>query len=181
MSENLTGQTAPDTDETFDAPDEQTPANPPQPQDPPTQTEGQENKPPTLPPTFTRANVKRVVPITVQHPLYPGVNFDFVFRVALSKTVQDAREEWLGTSVVERNKPERVKTQTLNEVFDLLTDDPTGFGDLPEGLMAPGDKLRAYYEGTTDPVAKGQIYDILEAANTGYWGTVLPRAFPTQV
>jgi hypothetical protein len=160
---------APETDETFFN-------DPSEAGGPPSETQDK----PAPPPVFTRANVKRVVPITVEHPLYPGVKFNFIFRVALSKTIQDAREEWLGMGAVERNKPERIKAQTLNEVYDLLTDDPSGFGDL-EGATDPATKLRAYYEDTTDPVAKEQIYSILEAANTGYWGTVLPRAFPTQV
>lgn len=132
---------------------------------------------------WQRGATKRVIEVQVHWPsLYANYEpWGFKFRLALSDQMMEKRDKWLGLPAGERNKREAIRSEIVDEVCDLLVDFPTGFGDLNKStdLRSPSVALRAYYDQTTDPEQKETLYQIMEAANTGYWAKALPREFRT--
>jgi hypothetical protein len=126
--------------------------------------------------TFTRRDVKRTVDVEIHFPnLLPGFEpFGFKFRLALSREAEEARQEYLDLPAGERTDKE--SAQALNEVCDLLTELPAGFGDLRDLGRGPGFAFRSYVE-TAEPDARPMLDMIVRAADTGYWGKIMPREF----
>lgn len=138
---------------------------------------------------WTRADVKRFVPVAIHLPfLYDTEEefepWEFKLRFALSKEQDDKREEFLSLSAFEREG--KYAKNALDEVCDLLLELPTGFGDInPEGLTVgphnAGAIFRSYIEGTTDPDARKQLDEIVLAVSNQYWGVIAPRPFRRKV
>lgn len=141
--------------------------------------ETQNNSTPKSKKFFTLADVKRAVEVAVHWPsLYPDFEpWVFKFRLALSSEIQKKREEWIALPQAQAIEKKRYREQMLDETCDLLTDYPSGFGDLGVPAADPGSAFRGWVEKITDPEQKETIYKILDAANNSYWAKVMPREF----
>jgi hypothetical protein len=135
---------------------------------------------------FTLADVNRVVTVPVHWPhLYPGfAPWVFKLRLALSDKMQKKREEWLALPIGESSEKDKFREECLDEICDLLTDVPTGFGDLKDPRFGqpgqnPGSVFRNYVTAATsqDGETKETIYKIIEAVSNSYWSRVSPREF----
>lgn len=136
---------------------------------------------------FTLKSVVRVITVTLHWPaLYPNhASWVFKFRLALSDAMQKKREEWIALPVGQSSEKGRYREEALDEVCDLLTDLPEGFGDIRSAEYGsagqdPGSVFRNYVNRAAmqDPETKETIYRIVEAANNGYYAKVSPREFP---
>jgi hypothetical protein len=139
---------------------------------------------------FSRTRVGgKPIPVALKFQTGPLADLEqigFTFRLQLSKDAQLRREKWLGMTAQERTA--RVDEQILDEVCDLMIDEPTGLEDFPAppdgegtGKGSVGQRMRAYYTETTDEDAKFLLRQILEAADNSYWAAVTPREFRSAV
>lgn len=130
--------------------------------------------------TFTRRDVKRTVDVAIHFPnLLPDfAPFEFSFRLGLSREAEERRQEYLDLPAAERT--DRENQQALDEVCDLLVELPKGFGDLRDLGKGPGFAFRSYIE-TADAQDRPMFDMIVRAADTGYWGKIMPREFRRQV
>lgn len=145
--------------------------------------EGQNAKAP--PKFFTLSAAPATVPpIRVHMPgLLPEHEpFVFILRITFSEHMQKKRDAFLMLAPVKQVEVE--DEEILNEVCDLLAQDPTGFGDYSPvtaevGLGSPGNKFRAYYKAAekASPQAFAIVKLIARAANNIYWANVTPREF----
>lgn len=125
---------------------------------------------------FTRDDAPNGVTIRIHFPkLLPGKVFTFKLRLALSKEFQDAAEKLAGRPAAEVAAAQ--KTQTLDEICDLLQEPPEGFGDWPKDARAPGVILREYVTKTINPNARFILDQMISGVDTLYWGSVNPREF----
>jgi hypothetical protein len=163
------------------------PANPPQLPPPPSapaevDAQGQDEKKSETPQPklFTLKDVKRVIEVSVIWPtVYPGFEpWSFKLRLALSKELEAERQEFLGLPESEAREQTRYRKLVLDQMCYLLTEAPTGFGDMQaNGLQTPGATLRDYVEAIKDPDQLETVYRIIIAANNGYWNRCAPQSF----
>lgn len=156
---------------------------PPKSEEPKAEVASEEAKPKKL---FNRKDVKRFVPVDLALPfLYPLDEYEpfgFKFRFALSRKMEENKQEYLSLSAMEQTEKEF--EQALDEVCDLLVTLPTGF-DFSEmtggGNSIPdiqaGNYFRQYVESTTDTDAKQQLEAIVKQASIQYWNSITPRPF----
>lgn len=125
-----------------------------------------------------------VPPIRIHLPaLLPGHEpFVFTLRLTFSEHMQKKRDSFLMLAPVKQVEVE--DDEILNEVCDLLAQDPVGFGDysavtVEVSLGSPGNKFRAYYRAAekASPQAFAIVKSVTRAANNSYWATVTPREF----
>lgn len=131
---------------------------------------------------WARSSTKRVVTVMLAQSGYNERDDEFEpwafhFRPMLSKEANERREKWLGLSGKERVAS--LKEQMLDEVCDLMVEEPEGFEDFPAGSGPAdvGQRFRAYVTETTDAIERAQLDQMVEAANTAYWAKVTPREF----
>lgn len=131
---------------------------------------------------FTRDSAPRSIPISVHLPkIFPDYEpWVFPMRMKLSEDAESQRQDYFSWSLAKQS--EKGHNQALNEVCDLLTALPTGFGDLVkiEG-QKPGTTFRNYIEGTTDAAQRHMLDLIVGGAATLYWNSVMPREFLEKV
>jgi hypothetical protein len=143
-------------------------------------TEGQVTPVPE-PPVFSRKNVARKIIVSLSSKVYKGYKpWVFTLRLALSGEAQTRRDKWLGLSQVEVNRT--VKNQIIDEVCDLLLEDPQGFEDLPTNITGggagAGQRFKRYYEDSADDADfRFWLERIARAVNDAYWDAVSPREF----
>jgi hypothetical protein len=125
---------------------------------------------------FTRADIKRSVPVMIHLPkVYPGYEpWEFEFRLKLSKEAEERRQEYLSLSASDMTV--KISEQALDEICDLMVSLPKGFGDLKDTGQGPGPSFRSYVE-TSDPEVRDQLYTIVEGADNLYWQSISPREF----
>jgi hypothetical protein len=130
---------------------------------------------------FIRSDVKRGLKISVHLPfLFEGYEpWVFSMRIKLSEEAEERRQEYLALAPSEQTV--KFPEQALDEVCDLLTGLPTGFGDLQDNGKGPGPSFRSYVETTSDAEAKDLLYKIVIGASNLYWMQVTPREFRKQV
>jgi hypothetical protein len=133
---------------------------------------------------FKLDDIKRVIEVSIHWPaLYPGYEpWVFKLRLALSKDIEEKRQEWMGLTEAEANKPGKLESIALDQICDLLTEHPSGFGDLgnPAELVSlnPGSTFRSYVaKASENPEQKETLNRIVVAAYNGYWGRALPQSF----
>ena len=145
--------------------------------EPPAKSQQLEEKKEAPKKVFTRNDVKRFIEAPLVFPaIYPGYEpFVFRMRLKLSREAEERRQQYLSLSAAEVTA--RTSEQALDEVCDLLTELPTGFGDLRDTGQGPGPSFRSYYETTTDPDVKEFLRLVVEGADSFYWGAVAPREF----
>jgi hypothetical protein len=134
---------------------------------------------------FTLSQVVPTVTARVHLPfLYEGFEpFVFVFRIALTKDMQAQREAYLALAPSKRK--EGFEKQRLDEVCDLLSALPEGFGDIGsvvEGgtaMKSPGECFREYYNAAVKrgPNHKATLDMIVEGAYNIYTSSVAPQEF----
>ena len=132
---------------------------------------------------FTLADVKRYVPVSVNLPfMYQDYEpWSFKLRLKLSEDADERRQEYLALSAAEQTRKEQ--DQALDEICDLLTELPKGFGDLiplsetKRGMSQPGVVFKEWVNNITDPDGKQTVLNIVASADRHYWGTILPREF----
>lgn len=140
-------------------------------------------------PGFSRSKIKRIFPIWIKFdtgPLAENAPIMFPLRIQLSKDAMARREKWLGQTAPERNAS--LQEQILDEVADLLADEPEGIEDwaVPaagssDGPGNVGNRLRQYVAETDDHDALFLVQQIIEAASNGYWAAVTPHEFRPKV
>lgn len=127
--------------------------------------------------TFTRNDIKRTIDVSVVFPkIYPDYEpWGFKMRLKLSREAEERRQTYLSLAAVEQTAG--ITEQALDEVCDLITELPTGFGDLMETGKGPGASFRSYVTTATDPDMKDFLAMVVEAADSAYWGAITPREF----
>lgn len=128
------------------------------------------------PKVFTRNDIVRVIPINIIFPnIYPGYVWKFKLKLKLSEQAEDRRQEYLSFSPMERTI--KADAQALDEVCDLITEMPEGFGDLIATGQGPGPSLRSYVETAPDPDMKAFLYMLVNAVDRAYWNAISPMEF----
>lgn len=151
----------------------QTPPETPQPSPQPQQPQTEK------PNVFVRGKGKRNIEFSFTlNRIFPDVAFKFCLRTMLSKEAEEQRQKYLSLSALEQTYKEA--EETLDELCDLMTKLPEGFGDLKDTGKSPGYSFRNYYE-TSDSEDKENLDLILRAAYGLYWGSLSPREFRKQV
>lgn len=147
----------------------------------PTPTTPQEQEPTTAPAKkkllFTRDKIRKTIQVGVVFPkLYPDYEpFGFQFRLKLSGEAEERKQEFVSLSAIEQTA--KYDKQVLDEVCDLLTELPTGFGDLKYDGKSAGSSFRTYVETCEDPEGKELLYKIVDGANRLYWQAIMPQEF----
>ncbi len=132
---------------------------------------------PAIPKTlFTRAAVTRSVPVHIHFPgLMPDLApFKFNLRLKLSADAEERREEYMALSATEQTV--KNSEQQLDELCDLLTKLPSGFGDLESNGGTPGESFKSYVLGS-DPATKDFLFNTVQGAMTLYWRKLSPHEF----
>lgn len=126
---------------------------------------------------FTKKDIRRTIDVEINMPrLYEGYDpWGFKLRLKLSTEAEERRQEYLSLSASEQTVA--LSGRNLDEVCDLLTELPTGFGDLIADGKGPGSSFRTYVETCEDPTMKDLLLQIVEGVDNVYWATISPREF----
>lgn len=125
---------------------------------------------------FTRADVVRGVEVKVALPkLYPDYEpWAFKLRLKMTSDAEERRQVYLALNPTEQTLKET--DQNLDELCDLLTALPKGFGDLKDNGQGPGSSFRDYVE-TASAEQRPILDTIVRGAVTLYWRNTSPQEF----
>lgn len=151
-------------------------------------TPSEETSPPTpAPKPKKRFTLDTVIPTVTARVHLPFLYEDFepwtfVFRVALTRDMQAKKDAYLALAPSKRK--EQFEQQRLDEICDLLSELPSGFGDIGSvlgstGTKSPGEEFRDYYLQAVKrgPNHRATLDAIIEGAYNIYTSTVTPQEF----